>query len=45
MAENIKRHAPKKSKTAIAKELGISRASLYYVPKLPAKTKTAPESS
>lgn len=37
MAENIKRHAPKKSKTAMAKELGISRASLYYVPKLPAK--------
>lgn len=37
MAENIKHNAPAKSKTAMAKELGVSRASLYYLPKLPAK--------
>lgn len=30
-------HAPPKSKTALARELGISRQSLYYTPKLPTK--------
>lgn len=33
----IKQTAPPKSKQAIAKELGVSRQSLYYQPKLPAK--------
>ncbi|MBI4272373.1 transposase [Candidatus Uhrbacteria bacterium] len=30
-------HAPPKSKTALAHELGVSRQSLYYVPTLPTK--------
>ena len=29
--------SPPKSKTALAYELGVSRASLYYKPKLPEK--------
>ena len=33
----INKTAPTKSKTELARELGISRASLYYKPKLPAK--------
>jgi putative transposase len=33
----ITAHAPPKSKTTLARELGISRQSLYYAPKLPAK--------
>lgn len=33
----INDHAPPKSKAALARELGVSRQSLYYVPKLPAK--------
>ncbi len=33
----VNRTAPPKSKTELAKQLGISRASLYYQPKLPAK--------
>lgn len=33
----ITAHAPQKSKTALARELGVSRQSLYYTPKLPAK--------
>lgn len=33
----VNKIAPVKSKTELAKELGISRASLYYKPKLPAK--------
>lgn len=32
--------APSKSKTIIAHELGVSRPSLYYVPKLPTKDMT-----
>ena len=30
-------HAPPKSKTTLARELGVSRQSLYYIPKLPTK--------
>jgi len=37
MAEAINQFAPKESKSALARRLGISRASLYYRPKLPAK--------
>lgn len=37
MAEAIKEQAPPSGKTNLAKELGVSRASLYYQPKLPAK--------
>lgn len=37
MAEAINTSAPTKSKTAMAKEMGITRSSLYYQPKLPAK--------
>ena len=37
MGMAIKRHAPPKSKTEIAKELGVSRSSLYYCPRLPMK--------
>ncbi len=33
----INRIAPAKSKKELAKELGISRQSLYYKPKLPEK--------
>lgn len=33
----VKNHAPKQSKTSLAKEMGVSRASLYYRPKLPEK--------
>lgn len=33
----ITANAPPKSKTALARELGVSRQSLYYTPKLPAK--------
>lgn len=33
----INQQSPPKSKTALAKELGISRQSLYYKPKLPEK--------
>lgn len=33
----VRKSAPKQSKTALAKELGISRSALYYQPKLPAK--------
>lgn len=33
----INKTSPSKSKTALAKELGVSRGSLYYKPKLPAK--------
>jgi len=33
----IKKIAPKQSKTTLAKEMGISRSSLYYRPKLPDK--------
>lgn len=33
----VNKIAPPKSKTELAKELGISRASLYYKPKLPTK--------
>ena len=33
----INNNAPLKTKTALAEKLGISRASLYYQPKLPAK--------
>jgi len=33
----IKKIAPKQSKTLLAKEMGISRSSLYYKPKLPDK--------
>jgi transposase InsO family protein len=37
MAKAIKTHAPEESKNAIAKRLGVSRSSLYYRLKLPAK--------
>lgn len=37
MAEAINTSVPTKSKTAIAREMGIARSSLYYQPKLPAK--------
>jgi len=37
MAKAINQCAPKESKSALARRLGISRASLYYQPKLPAK--------
>lgn len=37
MAMAITTHAPPKSKTVLARELGVSRQSLYYAPKLPAK--------
>jgi len=33
----VNQAAPKKSKKELAKQLGVSRASLYYKPKLPAK--------
>lgn len=37
MAETINELAPPESKTCLAKRLGVSRGSLYYQPKLPAK--------
>lgn len=37
MAEAINSSAPTKSKAAIAREMGVSRSSLYYQPKLPKK--------
>ena len=37
MAEAIKEQAPPESKTNLAKDLGVSRGSLYYQLKLPAK--------
>jgi len=37
MAARINSHSPAKSKKELAAELGISRASLYYQPKLPSK--------
>jgi putative transposase len=37
MARAIKTHAPKESKTAMAKRLGVSRSGLYYRIKLPSK--------
>jgi putative transposase len=37
MVRAIKTHAPKESKTALAERLGVSRSSLYYRLKLPAK--------
>jgi putative transposase len=37
MAGAIKSFAPKESKTAMARRLNVSRSSLYYRPKLPAK--------
>lgn len=37
MAEAINSSAPTKSKTAIAREIGVSRSRLYYQPKLPIK--------
>ena len=37
MAREINAAAPVKSKARLAKELGISRQSLYYQPKLPEK--------
>lgn len=37
MAEAIKEQAPPEGKTSLARELGVSRASLYYQPKLPVK--------
>lgn len=33
----VKDYAPKQSKTSLAKEMGVSRSSLYYRPKLPEK--------
>lgn len=40
MAETLNQRAPPESKTRLAKRLGISRASLYYRPKLPVKDLT-----
>lgn len=37
MDEAIKQLAPPDGKTELAQQLGVSRSSLYYVPKLPAK--------
>jgi tryptophan synthase alpha subunit len=37
MAKEIKLSAPKESKTAMARRMNVSRSSLYYRPKLPAK--------
>lgn len=37
MAAAINQLSPPKSKTELAKELGVSRGSLYYQPRLPAK--------
>lgn len=37
MAEAINQLAPPQSKAELAKQLGVSRSALYYVPKLPAK--------
>jgi len=37
MAAKINSHSPPESKTELAKKLGVSRASLYYTPKLPQK--------
>lgn len=37
MSETINSLSPPKSKTALAKEMGIARSSLYYQPKLPVK--------
>ena len=33
----INQQSPPKSKKALAQELGVSRSSLYYKPKLPEK--------
>ncbi len=33
----VKALAPPKSQTALAKQLGVARSSLYYAPKLPGK--------
>lgn len=33
----VEKMAPKQSKTSLAKEMGVSRSSLYYRPKLPEK--------
>ena len=33
----VNQHAPAKSKTELARQLGVSRSRLYYQPKLPAK--------
>ncbi len=40
MGRAISTHAPRKSKAALARELGISRQSLYYTPTLPGKDMT-----
>lgn len=40
MAEIVNSLSPPSSKTELAKELGVSRSSLYYQPKLPAKDLT-----
>ena len=37
MSQTINSFSPPKSKTALATELGVSRSSLYYQPKLPVK--------
>jgi putative transposase len=37
MAGAVKRLSPPDSKTEIARQLGLSRSALYYLPKLPAK--------
>lgn len=37
MSQTINSLSPPKSKTALAKEMGIARSSLYYQPKLPIK--------
>jgi len=37
MAAAVKQLAPPQSKTESAKQLGVSRSALYYLPKLPAK--------
>ena len=37
VAEAVKMMAPKQSKAALAKQLNVSRSSLYYQPKLPEK--------
>lgn len=37
MSQTINSLSPPKSKTALAKEMGIARSSLYYQPKLPVK--------
>ena len=40
MSQTINFLSPPKSKTALAKEMGVARSSLYYEPKLPAKDLT-----